>query len=849
MINTKPISSEYHSQLKREAKIKDEHEVIILSIIAGLSAYPIDAAIDTFVFREKAFLDQLIFEVPGEEIYFRSIILAMFIIFGIAISKILTRRKLAERALGTSEEMYRSIVELASDAIVTVDMKGIVTSCNAATTRMLGCSKDDIIGKHFRKLGFLRTRDIPKYLTIFSSALMGKVPKPFEAVGQRMDGTPFLAEVLVSLLRKDGKITGVQAIARDITERKEAEKAVRESQRKFERLFMSNPEAAVYSDLDDRVLDINPRFSELFGYSPDEAKGQLLDDLIVPDDLKEEARKLTAIREGYVYHDSVRQKKDGSLVPVSISSASIISENQNLGNVVQYKDISERKKMEKKLQENTEHLEELVEERTGELRKSEAKNRTIVNAIPDLMLQIGEDGTFLGVSGAKDVPSALPPSEFLGKKIHEVMPSEFAQKTMHYIKQALQTDKTQIFEYQLPIPLPNGNIHDYEARIVPSSRDEVLALVRDITERKQAEEKIRELENRYRAIFEGSTEGIVVADPKTARFVFVNPRICKLTGYDEKELLKRGVADIHPKKDLPYVMQEFKKATEGKIAPSMDIPVLRKDGSVIYCNIGGAHLKIGKQDLLVGFFRDITEHKRMEQQLLMSERLAVIGELATMVGHDLRNPLQSIENATYYLKNEYELKHSYPVGSKTKEMLQVIGDSINYADKILRDLQDFSSVRKLTLKKTDINTIVKEALTQVRASGNVELRTELSLLPEIEVDEDQMKRVFLNFITNGMQAMENGGKLTIATKKTADFIEVSFRDTGIGIPKENMDKIFKPLFTTKAKGMGMGLAICKKFVESHAGSIDVESQVGKGTTFTVKLPVQHEMEVTAIARE
>jgi len=116
--------------------------------------------------------------------------------------------------------------------------------------------------------------------------------------------------------------------------------------------------------------------------------------------------------------------------------------------------------------------------------------------------------------------------------------------------------------------------------------------------------------------------------------------------------------------------------------------------------------------------------------------------------------------------------------------------------------------------------------------------TELGPLPRIDADKDQIKRTFLNLAVNGVQAMENGGRLKVSTKKTKGFVEISFKDTGTGMSKENMEKIFTPFFTTRAKGMGIGLAVCKKFIDAHGGSIEVESEVGRGSTFTVKLPVQ-----------
>ena len=508
----------------------------------------------------------------------------------------ITERKKMEEALRESEEKYRKQFEEALDAIFVADAEtGIIVDCNRATSELVGREKSELIGKHQRIL------HPPQQIE-------GEFSKTFKQHLKEKEGQVLETQVIT----KKGEIKDVavkanvfelqgekmlEGIFRDITENKQAEEAVRESQQKFERLFMNNPEAADYLDLDFHILNVNPRFEELFGYSLDEVKGKHINDVVVPKDKMEEAEDLDRkARKGYAYHDTVRKRKDGSLVPVSISAAPIIVEGQPVGTVGLYKDITERRQMEKKLEEYSEHLEELVEKRTEELTEA-------------------------------------------------------------------------------------------------------------------------------------------------------------------------------------------------------------------------------------------------QERLIKSERLAAVGELATMVGHDLRNPLQSINNATYYLSNELL---RLPVSQKAIEMLQVINDSVDYADKIIRDLQDFSSTKKSIVKKTNINTIVKETLSQVETPKNIELITELGRFPRIEADKNQIKRAFLNLAVNGIQAMENGGRLKVSTKKTRDFVEVSFEDTGIGLPKEKMKKLFTPFFTTKAKGLGMGLAICKKFVESHGGSIEVESEEGKGSTFTVKLPIQQE---------
>jgi signal transduction histidine kinase len=265
---------------------------------------------------------------------------------------------------------------------------------------------------------------------------------------------------------------------------------------------------------------------------------------------------------------------------------------------------------------------------------------------------------------------------------------------------------------------------------------------------------------------------------------------------------------------------------------------MAKTGERISVELSGSLISHQSRPAVLIILRDIRERNRLEEERLRLQKLAAIGELATMVGHDLRNPLQSIENAVYYLKNECAGKPPCPFPQKAKEMLQVIDNSINYADKIIRDLQDFSATKTPRLKKVNINNIVRDALQQSQKPNNVELRTEMGNLAEIEADEDQMKRVFLNITANGVQAMENGGgTLTVSTKQTDGFVEITFKDTGTGISKDNLLKLFTPLFTTRAKGMGMGLPICKKFVENHHGTISVGSEVGKGTAVTVRLPI------------
>jgi PAS domain S-box-containing protein len=232
------------------------------------------------------------------------------------------------------------------------------------------------------------------------------------------------------------------------------------------------------------------------------------------------------------------------------------------------------------------------------------------------------------------------------------------------------------------------------------------------------------------------------------------------------------------------------------------------------------------------------ELKKSQEQLLKAQRLAVIGELAGMVGHDLRNPLTSIGGAEYYIKKRLKLEANH----KIREMLELIEKNISYSNKIINDLLDYSREIELELTQTNAKSLVKEAMSLVEIPKDVRVIDETENKPKIDADGEKIKRVFVNLIKNAAEAMADGGTLTISSKQVNGSLEVVFSDTGVGMSKETLSKIWTPLFTTKAKGMGFGLSICKRFIEAHGGSIYVASTRGGGTTFTITLPISHKTE-------
>jgi two-component system cell cycle sensor histidine kinase/response regulator CckA len=248
--------------------------------------------------------------------------------------------------------------------------------------------------------------------------------------------------------------------------------------------------------------------------------------------------------------------------------------------------------------------------------------------------------------------------------------------------------------------------------------------------------------------------------------------------------------------------------------------------------------KTGKNNQVLEVFEsnvDITERKN-------AERLATIGATAGMVGHDIRNPLQTIAGELFLAKDALKTLADNECKQSMEESLDIIEEQMGYVNKIVSDLQDYAKPLQPKLEEVDIEIIVESVLasihrTQTDHSDNIQVEYKISSDSRLLMtDKTYLQRILQNLVTNSVQAMPNGGKLTITTRRVEDKIDISVEDTGEGIPIEVRGRLFTPLVTMKSKGQGFGLAVVKKFTEGLGGTITFDSEVGKGTRFDVQLP-------------
>lgn len=457
--------------------------------------------------------------------------------------------------------------------------------------------------------------------------------------------------------------------------------------------------------------------------------------------------------------------------------------------------------------------------------------------------------------------SKLNISQIEGKKVHNFERSNVAR---------VLTDGTS--EYETKYYTKNGEVRNVlvTKRIIEiSGKKFYVHIFYDVTNNKGLG-SVNESEVQYRRLAESAMEGVWMLDAEY-KTTFVNSRMTQILGYNEDEFIGKSIFEFIDSRDIE-IARHFLKVNTHPIIGFYEHEFPRKDKSRVSVGMAISQI-INEKGQVIGYFAliaDITKFKKMEQQLkvysknleqkvtqvtkqldetqaqlVKTERFAAIGELAGMVGHDLRNPLTAIKNAVYVLRK----KDNLSIDNKGNEMIEIIDKSVEHANKILADLLEFSREVKLDVEECSPKSLVDYAMLSVKRSKGIKILDHTQSFPMIWVDINKMERVFINIINNAIEAMPDGGTLEICCRQNGSEMEFVFSDTGMGISGEAIGKVFTPLFTTKAKGIGFGLAICKKIVEAHHGKISFESIVTKGTTFTISLPIEQQTKDAIIRNE
>lgn len=422
------------------------------------------------------------------------------------------------------------------------------------------------------------------------------------------------------------------------------------------------------------------------------------------------------------------------------------------------------------------------------------------------------------------------PSQVIGKELADFLPYRIALDKTAYYKKAWEGEEFVTYEEEL-----NGINYLTTLRPIKKAGEvvQVIGSCIDITKRKKAEKALQESEAKYRLISENMTDIIMLLDIN-GTIQYASPSLGNVLGNPLKSYKgKRSFDLIHPD-DRQSVKMGFEKLLNTMNPLRMEARFVNVDGkSLLFEGLGTPVLgENGDPEHFIVVGRDITEKREMEEQLSKSEKLAVVGQLAAGVAHEVRNPITSIKGFIQLLEE----------GIMKKEFFEVISREFKQVEKILEEFINLAKPKEIQLKKANIKTVLKEVETLLKPEANlknVEIFTEYKQnLPQIMCDSNQIKQVFINIIKNSIEAIPKNGLVKIQSSIEGKNVLIRIIDNGIGISDERVQKLGEPFYSNKEKGTGLGLMICFRIVREHNGSIKVKSKENEGTTVEVRLPIK-----------
>ncbi|GIK39459.1 MAG: hypothetical protein BroJett011_32920 [Chloroflexota bacterium] len=739
----------------------------------------------------------------------------------------ITEQKRAETALRESEERFRTLFEFAPDAYYLNDLEGRLIDGNRAASELTGYPKEALIGQNFTKLGLLSPHELPKALAALAQNRRGEPTGPDEFTLNRRDGSQITVEIRSFPIEIKGQRV-VLGLARDITQRKQAEEALQYSEATQRAILDAIPDFMFRIGRDGAYIPFHTPPQTVLPYS-DETKSKKVTD-VLPHNL---AKRIIEHLE-QIFETGEMQIFEYALVEpgeIKYYEARMISSSIDEILCI-LRDITDRKQAEEVL------------------RQSEATKRAILVAIPDLMFRLSREGVYLDLNAPHPADLILPPEDVLGKNLAEVLPLEIAEQFLQAIEHVCQTGETQTFDYRLSI---RGQNKYFEARLVRSGSDEGLAIVRNITDRKKADEALRLSEQRLELALTGADLGSWDLNLLTGQDI-TNQRAVEMLGYTLDEVepsLDWWDERTHPEDKgrlllaweahlggtTPFYECEYRLQTK-----SGEWKWILDRGRVVQWDEEGRPIR------LAGTHLDITERKQAEEALrAQNEQLQArnkeLDAFAHTVAHDLKNPLGILTNMAEILLEDYPHMPSY----KLAEYLRSIAHSGRRANSIVEALLLLAGVRQQTvnLQPLDMSGIVAEALHRLNpmiAQYQAEITT-ATTWPAVLGFAPWVEEVWVNYLSNGLKYGGSPPHLELGAAIQEDgMVRFWVKDNGAGLSPEAQAKLFTEftqLEPDRMEGHGLGLSIVRRIVEKLGGQVGVESEgkPGQGSTFSFTLPL------------
>lgn len=751
------------------------------------------------------------------------------------IARDITEQVKLEQDIRRTKDYLENVITSANDAIHIVDTEERLVMANKKSLEIAGLRLEDVVGKKVVESAVI-PEDRPLARKGFEAALRGEFTS-VEARTRHPDGRILTFSARSAPIYEDGKVVGVMTIARDITEQKNADEKLRSSENKYRTLLENLPQKIFFKDKNSVYISCNEHLARDLNITPDEIAGktdydffhkELAEKYRTDDEKIMKSGRTEDIEEEYI--------QDGQNVSVHTVKTPVRDGNGNIVGILGiFWDVTERKKAQEALRESEERYRTLFESASEGilLADSETREFKYANLAICIMLGYGEE-ELRGMT-----VSDIHPEEALGYAISEFEAIVRGEKALALGVPYLRKDGEIIYA---DITATRVSIHGKEYTV---------GFFRDITERRRNEEEIRYLNEYLESLIDSSPVAIYSLD-EDLRVQTWSSLMREGTGISKEDALGKHIADIFPQAaDLGWLqkIQEVLKTGESFVATDYRIALEEQEsGEEIarICNIHIAPIKDRKGEThgVIVITDDVTQRKRLEEQLIHSAKLASLGQLAAGVAHEINNPLSALSGTIQMLMERHEGTDGF---HKHLVMLRKLARRIG---KTVDGLLFFSSQKtgKEEWAGIEINHVVEDSVSLVSTHlgrGGIRLATDYAAnLPNTYGVAGDLQQVFMNLILNAQDAMPDGGSLRVSTtvKDDGATLEASFEDTGCGIPEENLDRIFTPFFSTKGpgKGTGLGLSVSHGIITRHDGTITVESELGAGSRFVVSLPVRRE---------
>ncbi len=722
------------------------------------------------------------------------------------------------------------------DSVLVLDEGGVILALNQAAALWLGTTYSEAVGEHVENV---ISSELAKLIALWRhEAISSKAPIRTEAV---IDTKRKVFSIYP--VREKLRVTHIVIVIRDVTdeqrihdERELLAGQVAKQTRTLEGFLSATGDLIYVFDRNIRFIYVNRPGADALGVKPHDMVGKTMEELGLP---AQPLKRMTALRDivfatGRPATDELhwvdsKGAKDYEFVLTPIYNEQGVVE----GLISTARDITEHKRIDESVRRERDQAQQYLD--TAEV----------------LMVVLDTSGRIARLNRKGCELLGVQPDQVLGLEwFEQFVPYHAQQKAREGFERIVAGEIGPFRRYQNPVLTARGEEREMEwnnALLTDATGTIVgtLSSGTDVTERNKIEAALERSERKYRELVQGVNSVIFQTDLQ-GNITFVNKYGLELFGYADAELVGRKLADtLLPTKDraetgFVSLTYELRHAPGGYIQKVSEN--VTKEGSRLWIEWMCTALFDNQGNFagVLGAGIDITSRLEAEKALKSVERLAAIGETATMVGHDLRNPLQAIRFAIDLQKKKGALNPTERRGdadwANVDRLCDLIDEQVHYMDKIVGDLQAFAQPlepEQTTIRAVDLITLT---LASMHVPEKVHVTTDIPDNLSLYLDPQLMQRVFTNLILNAIQAMPKGGTLTITAAVSDGAVSIAVEDSGVGISDDIKDKLFSPLFTNKAKGTGLGLAVCKRIVELHDGSITVESKEGYGSRFILHLP-------------